>query len=319
MTIVLSHESALRYWLTASNDGRLLDPSWSHSLTNASGNMRDIKCAELPFEYSSRDKLHVLVADHDSTRNQLKVVTHRWAGPVPSESLCEYSDTCLISSPEFTFLQLAGSKSIMELIEVGTYLCAGFSITELGDFNELRAPVTKPERVESYLACVRGSRGATKAQNALCHVVPNTASPMEILLCLAFTLPRRLGGWGYPEARANEELDVPDHLRATLRSRTLRCDLYFPSVRGDIEYDSAAFHSDTERLDYTQTRRNLLEAMGVKTVSATKGQLNTYERFRDFMWMAIERLGLPWRPPSKKTLMKQCELYGHLTSKHSLF
>ena len=59
--------------------------------------------------------------------------------------------------------------------------------------------------------------------------------------------------------------------------------------------------------------------MGVKTVSATKGQLNTYERFHDFMWMAIERLGLPWRPPSKKTQIKQCELYGHLTSKHSLF
>lgn len=319
MPVVLSHESSLRYWLTGGEEARSIEPDWSRNLSSASGNMRDIKHAGLPFAYSKHEKLHVLVGDHSSTRNQLMVVTHRWTRPTPPESFYECGEYCLVCSPEFTFLQLADSRTVLELILIGTYLCAGFSITENGAFSELCTPATTPARLESYLACSSGARGVAKARRALRHVAPGTASPMEILLCLAFTLPKSLGGWGYPEARANEELDVPQHLRGPLGSRTLRCDLYFPSVKGDVEYDSAEFHSDAERLDYTQTRRNVLEAMGIRTISATKSQLRGYERFNDFMWMAIERLGLPWVPPSGATQAKQRELYGFLAGYHALF
>ncbi len=317
MPVVLSHESSLRYWLTSGQGLRSIEPNWSRSLAFASGNMRDIKQAELPFAYSNHDKLHVLVGDHASTRNQLALVTHRWTRPIPSGSLYEYDSSCLICSPEFTFLQLAASRTVLELIQIGTYLCASFSMSEAGAFGELCSPASTMERLEDYLACSSRAPGVAKARTALRHVLPNTASPMEILIGLAFTLPTRLGGWGYPDARANEDLTVPQHLRGTLASRRLRCDLYFPSIRGDIEYDSAAFHSGAEQLDYTQTRRNILEAMGVKTISATKSQVRSFERFEDFMWMAIERLGLPWRPPSAETRARQHELYDFLTG-HSV-
>ena len=43
-------------------------------------------------------------------------------------------------------------------------------------------------------------------------LLPNAASPMEVLLVLAFVLPPRLGGWGFPEIQVNQRIDVDEHL-----------------------------------------------------------------------------------------------------------
>ena len=319
MSIYLSHESALQYWLTCSDpiDHGVLDGS--RSLARASTNMRDIKRAELPFEYDSSNKLHVLGANHNECRSKLTVTAHRWTGPIAAGSFCEYSELCQISSPEFTFLQMAGCRPLHELIEIGTYLCAGFAVEKGLGFKELRNPPTSPPKLEEFVLGMHGAYGAKQARRALKYIVPNTASPMEVLLCLAFALPPKLGGWGYPNLIANHEIEVPLHLRDALGSRTLRCDLYFPDANGDVEFDGAAYHSAPERLDYTQTRRNVLEAMGVKTVSATKMQVNTYKRFNNFMWLAIERLGLPLRNYSWQQMENQQQLYEKLFGYHGLF
>ena len=319
MTIYLSHESALRYWLTCDAPSRALAQDGSHSLTYASTNMRDIKRAELPFEYSPKQKLHVLCNDHNDARNKKAVSAHGWSGPVGAGCFCEYSDLCQISTPEFTFLQIAAKRPLVNLIEIGTYLCGGFSIEAGQGFKDLRRPVTSISKLESFLWAMEGTYGVKKAREALRFITPGTASPMEVNLSLAFSLPPRLGGWGYPELQANYAIDIPQHLRGLLPSRQLKCDIYFPSVNGDIEFDGAAYHSGAEKLDYTQTRRNVLEAMGIKTVSATKMQVNKYERFNDFMWMAIEHLGLPMRIYSSKQTERQRELYERLFGYHALF
>ena len=319
MTIYLSHNSALRYWLTCDLPSEALGQDGSHSLVFASTNMRDIKQAELPFEYGPKQKLHVLCDDHDAARNKKSVNVHSWTGPVGAGCFCEYSEDCQISTPEFTFIQMAANCSLIELIEIGTYLCAGFSIESGQGFKELRKPVTSISKLESFLWAMEGTYAVKKARDALKFVIPDAASPMEVFLCLAFSLPARLGGWGYPEVQANHTVDIPQHLRGMLGFKQLRCDIYFPSVNGDVEFDGAAYHSSEERLDYTQTRRNVLEAMGIKTISATKLQLNTYEKFNDFMWMAIEYLGLPLHIFSSKQAVKQRELYHQMSRYHSLF
>ncbi len=319
MTIFLSHESALRYWLTCDDPGLIMSQDGSNNLLFASTNKREVKRASLPFEYDTTRKLHVLGADLNASRNKTAIAAHRWTGALGPGCFYQYSDLCQISSPEFTFLQLAGSRDLIDLIELGTYLCAGFSVKDGRGFNELREPVTTTSKLESFVCSKTGSYGAKKAREALRFIVPNTASPMEVLLCLAFSLPPRLGGWGYPELRANYAVDVPPHLRGMLGYRQLRCDIYFPSVNGDVEFDGSAYHSGEEKLDYTQTRRNVLEAMGIKTVSATKRQINTYERFNDFMWMSIEHLGLPMRIYKPEQIRRQQNLYHRLSGYHALF
>ncbi len=55
-----------------------------------------------------------------------------------------------------------------------------------------------------------------------------------MLLCL----PYSLGGYGLPHPTMNAEMPLPKNVAATGRS-SLRCDLYWPAVRLDVEYDSA--------------------------------------------------------------------------------
>ena len=86
-----------------------------------------------------------------------------------------------------------------------------------------------------------------------------------------------------PQVVANQRIDIDEELRPLVNERYFEGDLYLPTVRGNVEYDSYEFHTGKYRYDHTQTRRNILEAMDVKTVSATWGQLDTFEKFMTFM------------------------------------
>lgn len=91
MSICLSHESALRYWLTKTGDECIPNCSERTTLAWASANMSEIKGAYLPFDYSEDVPLHVLVPDRASQRHLKSVVTHVWKAGLPSGSLFELS------------------------------------------------------------------------------------------------------------------------------------------------------------------------------------------------------------------------------------
>ena len=55
--------------------------------------------------------------------------------------------------------------------------------------------------------------------------------------------------------------------------------------------------------------------MGVKTISATWGQLRTIEKFKAFMWMVKERLGIEHHTFTDEEQAAQTDLYDRLTNK----
>lgn len=136
---------------------------------------------------------------------------------------------------------------------------------------------------------------------------------MEVLLVITFSLPPEYGGWAMPEIVANQRIDVDERLRPLVGEKYFKGDIYLPSVRGNIEYDSFEYHTGKFRYDHTQARRNVLEAMGVKTVSATWGQIKTFERFEAFSWMVRERFGIEQRTFTASERAAQKDLYAHLT------
>ncbi|HJA28174.1 MAG TPA: hypothetical protein IAA15_01180 [Candidatus Olsenella pullicola] len=137
---------------------------------------------------------------------------------------------------------------------------------------------------------------------------------MEVLLVIAFALPPSAGGWMMPGIVANQRIDVDKNLRPLVGEDYLLGDIYLPSVRGNIEYDSYEFHTGKYRYDHTQARRNVLEAMGVKTISATWGQLNTFEKFESFVWMVKERFGIEHHTFTDDERAAQINLYELLTN-----
>lgn len=293
MPIYLSHETALRYWLTKTGDEVVPASADVASLVWAEARMGEIGHARLPVDYSPARPLDVLVGDRGAVRSLARVRTHVWGGPLPSGAFNELSGRSYVSSPEFTFVQMAYGASIQELVELGCYLCGTFSIGDEGrGYTGRREALTTPERLRAFAGALGPARGASKARRALGFVTPGAASPPEVHLAMAFALKPEWGGWRMPEISENQVIPVDERLRALAEADHFVGDIYLPSVRGDIEYDSMEYHTGRYRLDHTQARRNVLEAMGVRTVSATWGQIGTFEKFEAFMWMVKERLGI---------------------------
>lgn len=316
MSVCLSHQSALRYWLTKTGEECVPNCSEKKSLAWASASMREIKEAWLPFDFSQKRPLHVLVPYSDQRHNLKKVIAHVWASDLPKGSLYELAGTNYVCSPELTFVQMASCRELTEVVEIGCHLCSEFSISDEGrGYVGEREALTSPESLGTCIDGLFRVRGIVRAREALRYVVPCTASPMEVLLVMAFTLPPSSGGWVMPEIVANQRIDVDEHLRPLVGASHFKGDLYLPSVRGNVEYDSYEYHTGKYRYDHTQARRNVLEAMGVKTVSATWGQMDTFEKFEAFIWMVKERFGIEQRSFTATERAAQMNLYAHLTDK----
>ena len=321
MALYLSHSSALRYWLTKTKNECIPEAAPVTNLAMASSSAAEAKAELLPIDFSTDRPLHVLVGDRALSWKLDSIRTHVWRGPIPSGALCSLVGQNCVSSPEFVFVQMAYRRSLVDLVEIGCYLCGTFAIGDEGrGYMGERAALTTPEEIARFISRIPGAYGSRLASRALSYVVPGAASPMEVLLVLAFVLPPALGGWVMPEISANQHIPIDEDLRVLADATHFVGDIYLPSVRGDVEYDSKEFHSGSYRLDHTQTRRNVLEAMQIKTVSATSGQASTFKKFEAFIRMVKRRFGLEQCEFTAKEREAQIELYERLTStKRTLF
>ena len=130
------------------------------------------------------------------------------------------------------------------MVEIGCHLCSEFSISDKGrDYVGKREALTTPERIRTCLNSISRVHGLVVARKSLRYVVPCTASPMEVLLVITFSLPPEYGGWAMPEIVANQRIDVDERLRPLVGEKYFKGDIYLPSVRGNIEYDSYEYHT----------------------------------------------------------------------------
>lgn len=137
---------------------------------------------------------------------------------------------------------------------------------------------------------------------------------MEVFLGMGYGMPPNLGGMGPFVMHANQRIEIDEQIQELLGSRFLKGDLYLPEFGTDLEYDSRRFHTGQYRLDHTQARRNAIEAMGIKTISATYGQIDTFAKFKNFTWMLRKRLGLDQPEYSPEERQAQMALYDTLLS-----
>lgn len=315
MGLYLGHESALRYWLTKRGDECLPGCSPDSTLAHATANRSDTISSPLPFDYSDDRPLHLLVPANGGRRRTPGVREHQLSPMLPRGSFRTLAGAVRVASPELTYLLMAQCRGIQELAVIGCYLCGGFSVSAEGSgYTGARDPITTPEEIAAFLALIPGARGIKRARRALQYVVPNTASPIETLLALTSSLPPMLGGRTMPQVAANQRILVPERLQKLISADELYGDLYFESVRGDIEYDSYDFHTGRYRLDHTSTRRNVIEAAGIKVVSATWGQIKTFGLYQDFWWLVENNFGIRHKTYNEKQLLAQETLNYMLTN-----
>lgn len=322
MGVCLGFESALEYWLTKQGGEALPEEVESWRLAYAVASSRLLAREGLPLEPRNERPLHLLVQQHAVKHRLDNIAVHVCQTELPAHSFRRLGGDSLIASPELTFVQMAQGHSLLELIEIGCYLCSTFSISSRGrGYTGERQQLMSLDDLTRYLNSLpRRTRGRNQALQALPHIVELTASPKEVHLAMHYGLPPEHGGRGPIAISANQPIEIDEHAQRLLDERYLKGDLYLSEYEADLEYDSREFHTGSFRLDHTQARGNVLEAMDIKTISATQGQINTLEHFDDFTWLLEKRIGREHAIPTPAQRAEQESLFRWLNDeKRTLF
>lgn len=238
--------------------------------------------------------LHIVAADDQARLRCAGVVCHRCSASLPRGSVVSLGEGLFVASPALTFLHMAESLSVEELVAAGSVLCGRYRIMDDGSVGE-RSVLETPARLASFVGRASGMRGAPKARRALRFVVDDSASPMETALALLLCLPPLLGGYGLPKPVMNMRIDAVEYGRhmtgGGTDARFFRGDLCWPQAKLCVEYDSDAYHTGSQRIAHDSWRRAELELAGFMVVTVTKGQLYDRKAMDRLARLLAKRLG----------------------------
>ena len=249
----------------------------SNTRENTARKLSDVIGAEAPFPAELLDAclpVDVLVESADDRRPSELFCCHVVSGKIPAMALVKVNDSVFVSSPEFCFLQVASSLSLPQLIRFGFELCGSYSLRPADARGFVtRKPLTSSYRMGKLLTLMSGRHGAKFAKHALGKVLDGSASPMETIVVMLLTLPRHKGGYGLPKPVLNQVIRVPESRLHLATQELFACDLLWPDAKIAVEYDSDMFHTGPERIARDARRRNMLETLGIRTITITKSQV----------------------------------------------
>lgn len=268
------------------------------ALSYADGQLRSFQSKNVPMSFPSiqevRENADRLQYEHPSlslsepfhvmgsspTRNCRSrfMVSHRCSYPLNGRTLLDLGYGAMAASAPFAFVQMATVLPLIDLLELGYEFCGTYRrfSSEQGIRYDA-PPLTSVERLRRFIDDNPSLHGVGLARRALSHLADGAASPREAKCALLFGLPATKGGYGMGMPTMNHELRCTPEARALASTKTVRCDLYWPTARLDLEYQSHAFH-EGERARVRDSRRaNALRAMGVNVVFVTDNELDSME------------------------------------------
>lgn len=261
--------------------------------------------------FSDGSLIHATVTHARLRRAGGGIETSVRKGPFHSRSFMRIEDGLYVSTPEMAFCEMASVLSLERLIALGFELCGTYRrASTFGLARYDATPLTSSSALASFVEKSPQFKGVKKARRALPLILAGSASPRESELAMLLCLPYSLGGYGLPHPTMNAEMPLPKNVAATGRS-SLRCDLYWPAARLDVEYDSAEFHSAERLLANDSMRRIALESMDVTSVNLTAEHLRRASLFDEAAQGIARILGKRVRLPGDFRL-KQERLWREL-------
>lgn len=255
--------------------------------------------------FSDGSLIHATVAHARLRRAGGGIETSVRKGPFHPRSFMRIGDGLYVSTPEMVFCEMASVLSLERLIALGFELCGTYrraSTFGLARYDAI--PLTSPGALASFIEKSPQFKGVKKARRALSCILAGSASLRESELAMLLCLPYSLGGYGLPHPTMNAEMPLPKNVAATGRS-SLRCDLYWPVARLDVEYDSAEFHSAERLLANDSMRRIALESMDVTSVNLTAEHLRRASLFDEAAQGIARILGKRVRLPGDFRLKQE--------------
>lgn len=322
MKAFISHFTALRYWRDYFPYSSFLGAPAQASMVEECAYRKGDLVECLPDALIVPERPIDVLIFHQNNRSSARGIDyHLWRTPLPGDAF--YQDgRFYVSSPEFTFLQLASSLSIAQLIALGCELC-GTYVLQPGSPSNIASPYS-PERypkrpeplttAEKLSACVesaQGARGRARARRALRYVVEASRSVMETETALKLCLPPMLGGYGIPFPTMNETIDLDAESRAIVGSRWCEGDLCWKKSKLDVEYYGDV-HAESAQMRHDAGRVLGIEHMGWKVIVLTYSQVSSIDRFEVVAHDVANRIGHRLRKANLGQTFARTELFTEL-------
>ena len=299
MHAVISHVSAFKF---LDLSARLVPPPEYRFPVKAFGGGGELAFARSRSELSAFSTerfafdglpIDLLVPDHRQRRVVKGFKTHSAGGLLPAGSLLDAGHGVLVVSAPLLYVQLCQGKSIGQCIRIGCNICGLYSLEPSSpDGVEKRRRLSTKKQLDEYLNGAGYLRGARNAAAALPWVLEGARSPREAELGLAFSLPKRLGGFGFKQPQLNGPEIIDGAGRAISSDYTDEIDVYWPDQRIGFEYASYARHGDAHKIGRDQRRALALREMGVHVVQVTDEQMSDPHQMLALAHI-LEEFGVP--------------------------
>ena len=239
--------------------------------------------AEQMYVYRSGKNIDITVTDPNMLHQVNYHRAHLCGLPLPRGGIVKHGDN-FIASPELVFLELANHLNIHQLILLGLQICshpAGKSSNAISTKRKLNSFVMKAKK----------HHGRYEAKRALKYIRDGSASLMESLAFMIFTLPHLYGGYGLDGACFNQEVLLDADGRHQLKQKRCFVDLYYSKVKLAVEYDSFAYHNTPSEQGKDLIRSAILEHHGIEVMRCSTIQLYDKEACEKFVHNLASRLG----------------------------
>ena len=201
-------------------------------------------------DFTEEHPLELGVFDAGRTRRRKR--SHRvvLSRDLPTDALIHVDPTLCFVCPELIVLHMASQLDAIALAQLIMELCGSYSPSPVPDDDgkshcayEL-PPVTTLGSIGSFARRFRHRGGTRTLHDALDLAMEGAASPAEANLALAMSLPRELGGYGFPKPALNPKLDVPGEEQGRVGGGRYFLDAFWQGAYADLEFESTEFHLD---------------------------------------------------------------------------
>jgi len=198
-------------------------------------------------------------------RSQFKYAVR--TNTIPSKSYVQINERACVACPEYSIMQLA---NVLEFPQLIAYICELTGTYRLSWDCERRimsdaSPITSIQKCKQFFGQADGVYGVKKARRALKYATDGCASPMETELFIMLTLPKSMGGFGFPKPDMNACIQIPHKHQGYLGQASISPDMLWGNVA--LEYDSRLTHSSYEQINKDIRRANTLSALRIDSLS----------------------------------------------------
>lgn len=260
----------------------------------------------------SNSKVDLLIRDVNSAFAKEHVTLHVCQSMMLPSSLLPI-DTDLkgfVTSPEFTYLQIASKLDFIGTILAGSALCSDYFLNQNGHggvSQRQNGPLTNRAAIAKFLATQGRKRGIIPAKRALQHIVEKARSPREASLALLLCLPYNLGGFNLGTVELNKPIElenrygekitrIPD-LTIQLKDKRQKRAMVL------LDYDPAVTHSGGQKITRDLDRENeLVTGVQCPHFSVSGEMLKSFESVQGLVRQIRESTGITARDTTMSDL-----------------